>query len=855
MGSRKRAKPNPPSQPPVDNSTVDPTFSPSSNPDTLGGSLTAADGGGSPSRQVDTGSSVGTPVSTRSWYGGTWPRISKSTPITQVARETISTASLVNETAGPRPTSRPEHPATPEAKQGLQRPPSLYLRHSIQTSSRSLPAAAATTKLNITSNGLVDDHISEVRECVTEEHPTKLDEEESVSDSKIPENLEGQEKAPPVPVLDSAMISQYGWFGWFSRATTAEHGVESQQPSHGTPFTEGAQIEVPQSGQAGGLSSIPTQSPDQLKDPNNDPDIASITQNSRPWFGFWSGSTPAQGQSEHSASSNMPDQTLSKSRPLPSAGHNIAWENTARGLVDTSMAEAPPEFSLAKSKPMPDRSSGWGFWSRERGKSTADDPAAVDIVGELSVADTPSQLQSHSQGAKCAESNASASFETTKLGKRGRPKSLDISDDSASNKLPPGPMVSNQRPVEQTAKQQKAMSPNLLLPSFRNTYHQEENSSILQQLARLLLQGKQEQAKHVHIVRDPPLVRRAIAIGIHGYFPAPLIRSVLGQPTGTSTRFANSAAAAIKKWTESRGYECEIEKVALEGEGKIGERVDTLWKLMLNWIDQIQKADIILIACHSQGVPVAIMLVAKLIDFGCLSAARIGVCAMAGVNLGPFPDYKSRLFNGSAGELFEFSNPDSLVSKKYGDAMRVVVKHGVRLLLVGSIDDQLVSLESSTFSTISHPYIYRAVFVDGRVHAPDFITHLVGFALKLRNLGISDHGLIRELSAPLAGSLYTGEGHSRIYDDELVYDLAVEHALETSSVGDVPLQVSKYEAPTNSNPFILPWSMRGLLEEEYVKTELDNETAQLLEQFDNWKPTSKVLKDVKFRLEAVKSKL
>ena len=49
------------------------------------------------------------------------------------------------------------------------------------------------------------------------------------------------------------------------------------------------------------------------------------------------------------------------------------------------------------------------------------------------------------------------------------------------------------------------------------------------------------------------------------------------------------------------------------------------------------------------------------------------------------------------------------------------------------------------------------------------LSHLVGFALKLRNLGVADHGLIRELSSPLAGSLYTGEGHSRIYDDEAVY--------------------------------------------------------------------------------------
>lgn len=49
------------------------------------------------------------------------------------------------------------------------------------------------------------------------------------------------------------------------------------------------------------------------------------------------------------------------------------------------------------------------------------------------------------------------------------------------------------------------------------------------------------------------------------------------------------------------------------------------------------------------------------------------------------------------------------------------------------------------------------------------LSHLVGFTLKLRNLGVHDHGLIRELSAPLAGSLVGGEGHSRLHDEENIY--------------------------------------------------------------------------------------
>lgn len=85
--------------------------------------------------------------------------------------------------------------------------------------------------------------------------------------------------------------------------------------------------------------------------------------------------------------------------------------------------------------------------------------------------------------------------------------------------------------------------------------------------------------------------------------------------------------------------------------------------------------------------------------------------------------------------------------------------------------------------------------------------------------------------------------------------LAVEYALETTSVGDVPIEIRKYEIPTNGNPYVLPWIMRGLLEEDFVKTELNRETTELLKQFDDWKPATKVLKDVKYRLEAVRSKL
>ena len=85
--------------------------------------------------------------------------------------------------------------------------------------------------------------------------------------------------------------------------------------------------------------------------------------------------------------------------------------------------------------------------------------------------------------------------------------------------------------------------------------------------------------------------------------------------------------------------------------------------------------------------------------------------------------------------------------------------------------------------------------------------------------------------------------------------LAVQFALETTSSDNLSPQFSRDEPANTQNPYILPFAMRGLLEEDYVRTELRNETTELLQQFDDWKPSSKVLKDVKFRLEGVRSKL
>ena len=89
----------------------------------------------------------------------------------------------------------------------------------------------------------------------------------------------------------------------------------------------------------------------------------------------------------------------------------------------------------------------------------------------------------------------------------------------------------------------------------------------------------------------------------------------------------------------------------------------------------------------------------------------------------------------------------------------------------------------------------------------------------------------------------------------LVFSLAISFALETSDVSGATLHIKRPQPFSAANPYILPFAMRGLLEEEHVKRELYEETMELLKQFDDWKPSSKVLRDAKFRLEGIRSKL
>ncbi|KAH8705085.1 hypothetical protein BGW36DRAFT_6738 [Talaromyces proteolyticus] len=421
----------------------------------------------------------------------------------------------------------------------------------------------------------------------------------------------------------------------------------------------------------------------------------------RSWMQMWGGSNvnklKEDSQIDPSSEEPVAEQDQPSDQPV------VAPPTNESSVVEDSQER--------KRDSGPSKSSGWAFWSRDVPNTGTQPAAQQEESGELILSEQI--LSKTNKDDSVPQPELKSILSSPKAENKKRIKTVPptntvngkatkttgpITEDGVTS-IPTDDAIATPIPAkvksqEVTAsKQLQSVLSNQLLPAFKDTFALQESASWLQTLGRLLHYTKQPENQHVFVLRDPPLFKKALAIGVHGYFPAPYLRTVLGQPTGTSLKFSTMAAKAIHRWAESHGYHCDVEKISLEGEGRIAERVDLLWKLLLNWMEDIRRAEFIMFACHSQGVPVTIMLVAKLIAFGCLDASRVGICAMAGVNQGPFPDYKSRWIGGSAGELFDFANPTTKVSKDYEMALKTCLEFGVRITYVGSIDDQLVSLE------------------------------------------------------------------------------------------------------------------------------------------------------------------
>ena len=89
--------------------------------------------------------------------------------------------------------------------------------------------------------------------------------------------------------------------------------------------------------------------------------------------------------------------------------------------------------------------------------------------------------------------------------------------------------------------------------------------------------------------------KRIVVIGIHGWFPGTIMRTLLGEPTGTSPKFASMMKEAIETFLRAKEIqlECDTEGqeqgvkitcIPLEGEGTIERRVEKCVSYRESWM-------------------------------------------------------------------------------------------------------------------------------------------------------------------------------------------------------------------------------------------------------------------------------
>ncbi|KAG0670281.1 hypothetical protein C6P45_002591 [Maudiozyma exigua] len=445
--------------------------------------------------------------------------------------------------------------------------------------------------------------------------------------------------------------------------------------------------------------------------------------------------------------------------------------------------------------------------------------------------------------------------------------------------------------IIKASEEETDQEPNIVVPAFDIL----PEKSIWHSMADMM--GSRNSNPQKYVYRMDPMSRlnkitqcnkrplKILIVGVHGFFPLKVLRTFIGEPTGTSMKFITEAEGIVKKYFQKRKIPIELSKISLEKEGEIFDRVDFFFDVMRRYSKEINSSDFIYFVSHSQGCPVTIILLAKLIETGIINIDNsklfnnqnnnlddinlfgnkkiISILGMAGINNGPFYGRDQTLLvkayqtiaKDAMMELFELQRFDTIQTKKLVQSIKTIIANNVKLTLVGSINDQLVPLYSAFCLFVDHPYIFRATFIDRNSRTPSFITRILKIAGTLLDLGYRDHDIVKEISGSLVGPL-TGGGHSTIYNEKQVYELGLKFALETTDTnGDVPVIYTPYKlSELGNNPYHLPWCMRGLLFE--TKRNMDNDEINTLYlEYEEWKPESKQLKDIRYRLNGLRYKL
>lgn len=421
--------------------------------------------------------------------------------------------------------------------------------------------------------------------------------------------------------------------------------------------------------------------------------------------------------------------------------------------------------------------------------------------------------------------------------------------------------VNNYKKYDNGSIQQRA---NIILPDIDRNFR----IITLQTKCRLFFEGYLSQINSpVHLYKVKPKqvlinkksTKKIVIVGVHSFLPTKIVRNFVGQSSGNGLTLVKEATKAIKFWLKELSIDdYDIQTIALEGEGLITDRVEQSLKLLQNWHDVLLNSDFVFFVSYSHGTPIAINIMSQLVEK--LGNKRYGLLSLNGIMEGVFTNLESKLFNRGytsyenqvISEFIDLRRPETELSLQLMQSLVTLVKYNVKITFAGSISDQFIPLNSSLCNQFHHPNFYRLMYVDKDHDIPDFIVSLFEIIIIMKNKGVyNDHNLLRDLNSYCQGSNSMLGGHGKILYDSNVYLMGIKHSLETTDItNQYPMDIH-YDFPTN-NLYMLPWNIRGLLQELMKLKNIHNLRliGQLKQDFKDWEPNTRAWRDIKFAFEA-----
>ena len=458
--------------------------------------------------------------SRKTWYGGTWPRTPKASPVTQVAKESIAAAS----TEASETTSSTQKRVSPYRKNPLQ-DHSLYLSKDISNSSRSLPLAAMTTSANIASNSSGTTATEHGRTGGEPANGNARDDDASGGRSGRATNsysdiecrdgaMESNLKSSSAAILDaqdklggwenSEMSS--GWIGWFTRSTGRSHQTPNArlQPSREDQHSDG--ITSPNTASKCD-SKAPNTHLNGRRNPGPGTGVMARESASRSWLGLWGNSLTSPQSKDLEPIANG----LNSDGTKPVEVSRLASKDKAQVERISAPSSQTSDQSAKASK-----SYGWAFWTTDRVRSDDTGTAGKASVGTSAFASP--DLQSRSATKDLDRTKASTPIETRQHVELSTETPTEAFEGTKEGKKLT--KVEALAPPAKTEKNEVALVKpkqhriNLLLPSLDLTYRTIPKTGILLQLGRFLQSTKtSNDTKHINL-QSPPRIKRAIAIVI-----------------------------------------------------------------------------------------------------------------------------------------------------------------------------------------------------------------------------------------------------------------------------------------------------------------------------------------------------